>query len=186
MGGAAGLALGGLLERLSTAAAALPLPALLPNDPRVRRTMAAFADTIVPGPAGGADRAPGAVEAGVLEEIYEPFYGAAPTFALLHDDLLLATPLVLRRGATFGLGLPYGDRERVLVNRLESLGDKGRSPLYVIYVGVGTLVYLSYYGTARSEEGPRYIGFPPESDGCAPDHTYGVRFEGMTEDGNPP
>jgi hypothetical protein len=55
----------------------------------------------------------------------------------------------------------------------------------VVYVGIATLVYLSYYGTARSRLGPRTINFPPQSDGYWPEHSYRVRFRGMTRDGNP-
>ena len=174
------------LEAIAAAAVDLPLPALDPQDPRVRATMAAFADTIVPGPAGGADGEPGAVEAGAVEEIYEPFYGASTTFAFLHDDLALATPRVLGRFERFDLALPYADRERVMVDRITSTGEGGRNPFYLLYVGVATLVYLTYYGTARSTAGPDAIGFPPASDGYFPGHSLGVSFEGMTEDGNPP
>ena len=174
------------LEAIATAAAQLPVPALTPDDPRVRATMAAFADTIVPGPAGGADTHPGAVEAGVLEEMYDPFYGVRNAFPLLHDDLQLRTPMVLGRPASFGLELPYADRERVVVECITSGGAGGDNLLNLLYIGTATLVYLSYYGTARSELGPRYIGFPPRSDGYSPGHSHHVRFRGMTKDGNPP
>jgi hypothetical protein len=184
--GALALSLSATIDGIAAAAESLPRPALLPDDPVVRRTISAFADTIVPGPAGGADRRPGAVEAQVLDEIYDPFYGALTTFPIIHNDLLLITPLLLRRPASFELALPYPDRERVLEDRLRSLGDGGRNPLYVIYIGVATLVYLGYYGGAQSPRGPRTIGFPPESDGYWPDHSYRIRFRGMTEDGNPP
>ena len=158
------------LEAIGTAAAQLPVPALAPDDPRVRATMAAFADTIVPGPAGGADPHPGAVEAGVLDEMYEPFYGVRNAFPLLHDDLQLRTPTVLERPASFGLELPYADRERVVVECITSGGAGGDNLLNLLYIGTATLVYLSYYGTAQSELGPRYIRFPPRSNGYSPDH----------------
>src|SRR5437660_5189050 len=64
---AGALALAALMQparALAADARALgPLP-LAPDDPQVRATMAAFADTIVPGPAGKADASPGAIEAG--------------------------------------------------------------------------------------------------------------------------
>jgi hypothetical protein len=187
--GAAGLAsaapLSRAMEAIAAAAAELPELALSPTDPRVRATMAAFADTIVPGPAGGGDPDPGAVEAGVVDEIYEPFYGASATFAFIHDDLALATPLVLGRLGRFDLALPYEDRERVMANRIAPPAEGGRNPLYLLYIGVATLVYISYYGTARSTAGPDYIGFPPSSEGYYPDHSLGVSFDGMTDDGNP-
>ncbi len=178
------LNLGATLSAIAAAAEALPPAALLPDDPAVRVTMKALADTVVPGPAGGADSLPGAIEAGVIEEIYDPFYGAYLTFPLLHDDLLIATPTILGRIAGFDLELPYAQREQVLRDRLRWLPQNGSSPLYVIYIGVATLVYLSYYGTARSDLGPRTIRFPPESDGYWPEHSYRVRFKGMTRDGN--
>lgn len=174
------------VEALAAAVQELPPPSPAPDDARVRATLAAFADTIVPGPAGGADPDPGAVEADVLDELYEPFYGVRDAFPLLHEDLQLATPRVLGRDAAFELALPYPDRERVVVERITATGDGGQNPLYLLYLGTGTLVYLSYYGTARSALGPRYIGFPPESDGYAPDHSHRVRFRGMTPDGNLP
>ena len=185
--GGGALALSGLAEVVRAIAAAaeqLPAASLSPDDAGVRATMAAFADTIVPGPAGGADRHPGALEAGAVEEIYDDFYGASGTFPFLHIDLQATTPQVLGRIATFDLDLPYADRERVLIDRLEAPPDGGGGPLYVIYQGVAILVYLSYYGTARSNLGPRYIGFPPHSDGYWPHHSYRLRFRGMTRNGN--
>ncbi len=160
-------------------------PGLSPNDPAVRATMAAFADTIVPGPAGGADTRPGAIEAGAVDELYEPFYGAANSFPVLHNDVQLATPLVLGRAASFDLDLPYEDRERVIADRITSPGSGGKNPHWVLYQGVAILVYTSYYGTAQSELGPRTIHFPPRSDGYWPSHSYRVRFRGMTRRGNP-
>lgn len=184
--GAAALTLAGAIDSVRAFAETLPPPALAPDDPRVRETMAAFADTVIPGPAGGADRDPGAIEAGVLEEMYDPFYGAVSTFPTIHNDLLTTTPRVLGRAATFNLKLPYPEREKVLIDRITSYPEGGRNPFYVLYVGVGTLAYLGYYGTAQSRVGPRYIGFPPRSKGYHPDHSYGVRFKGMTRNGNPP
>ena len=160
-------------------------PGLSPNDPAVRATMAALADTIVPGPAGGADTRPGAIEAGAVEELYEPFYGAAASFPVVHNDLQLATPLVLGRPARFDLELPYRDREHVLADRMTAPGSGGNNPHWVLYQGAAILVYTSYYGTAQSELGPRTINFPPRSDGYWPGHSYRVRFRGMTRNGNP-
>lgn len=172
-------------EALAAIADVLPVPALSADDSQVRATMAAFADTIVPGPAGGGDSDPGALEAGALEEIYDTFYGAREVFPLLHHDLQVATPVVLGRPARFDLALPYRFRERVLLDRMTATGEEGSDLLYVLYEGTAVLVYLAYYGTARSDLGPRYIGFPPASDGYFPEHSYGVAFEGMTADGNP-
>lgn len=159
--------------------------ALSPDDPAVRATMAAFADTIVPGPAGGADLDPGAVEAGAVDELYEPFYGAATTFPLIHDDLAVVTPRVLGRAAAFTLELPYADRMRVLDDRMPGYGEGGSNPLYLLYQGAAIIVYVAYYGTARSAAGPEYIGFPPESAGYWPRHSHRLRFRGMTRTGNP-
>lgn len=158
---------------------------LSPADPAVRATMAAYADTIVPGPAGGADQRPGAVEAGAVDEMYDPFYGAAGAFPLLHHDLQLATPRVLGRPARFELALAYRDRERVVADRIVAPGSGGRSPNWLLFQGAAILVYVAYYGTARSELGPRYIRFPPRSDGYWPRHSYRVRFKRMTRRGNP-
>ena len=156
-----------------------------PDDPAVRATMTAFADTIVPGPAGGADTRPGAVEAGVVDELYEPFYGAAASYPFVHNDLRVNTPLILGRPATFDLDLPYRDRERVLEDRMTAPGSGGINPNWVLYQGAAILVYTSYYGTGQTDVGPQTIHFPPQSDGYWPDHSYRVRFRGMTKNGNP-
>lgn len=153
-------------------------------DQSVRDTIAAYADTIVPGPAGGADPQPGAVEAGVVDELYDPFYGVSGSFPALHTDIQVATPRVLGRFAGFDLDLPYDDRERVMLDRIERFPAEGTNPLALLYQGVGILVHFVYYGVAASKAGPRVIGFPPSSDGY-PDHSYQVRFRGMTPDGNP-
>lgn len=157
-------------------------PELLPSDAAVRSTIAAFADTIVPGPAGGADPAPGAVEAGVVDVLYDPFYEVAPGFPAIHEDLQIATARVLGRPASFDLALPYGDRERVVLERMTATGDGGTDPLGLAYSLIAVLVYFGYYG---SEPGLRYIGLPAHSDGYWPHHSYRVRFRGMTRSGNP-
>jgi hypothetical protein len=186
--GASAIGLGALVQALRWLADAEPAAALLgvaPGAPAVRATMAAFADTIVPGPAGRADRSPGALEAGVLDELYDPFYGASGSYPLLHEELQLTAARVLGRPVPFDLSLPYPDRERVVLDRIVAPGSGGRSPNYVLYQGAAILVYVAYYGTARSEAGPRYIGFPPASDGYWPHHSYRVRFRRMTKHGNP-
>lgn len=158
---------------------------LSPDDPEVRTTMTAFADTIVPGPAGGADGEPGAVEAGAVDELYDPFYGVAASFPFIHNDLGLTTARVLGRPARFDLSLPYAERERVVLDRIVATGDGGKNTSFLLYQGAAIVVYVAYYGTARSDLGPRYIGFPPASDGYFPDHSHRVRFRGMTRSGNP-
>jgi hypothetical protein len=191
--GAAGAGIGlsalaqaiGWLQEAGEARADLGAPALSPDDPAVRETMAALADTVVPGPAGGADALPGALEAGVLDEIYDPFYGAASAYPVIHNDVQLATPRVLGRPASFDLQLPYPDRERVIADRIAAPGSGGTNQNWVLYQGAAILVYTSYYGTAQSDLGPRTIGFPPRSDGYWPAHSYRVRFRGMTRKGNP-
>jgi hypothetical protein len=147
--------------------------------------MAAFADTIVPGPAGGADGHPGAIEAGALDEVYDPFYGLAETFPTLHTDVQLTTVRVLGRPASFDLSLPYADRERVVLERMTATGAGGDNLASLLYGAPAVVIYIAYYGTARSHLGPKYIGFPPASNGYWPHHSYRVRFRGMTRDGNP-
>jgi hypothetical protein len=180
--GALGLSsLGAAIEALRGAAPAYAQLGLSPDDPAVRATIEAYADTIVPGPAGGAHSEPGAVEAGAVDEAYDPYYGALNVFPAIHQDLQLATPLVLGRPARFDLKLPYPDRERVVLSRM----TLNPSPLYVLYQGVAIVIYVAFYGTARSELGPRFIGFPPRSDGYWPGHSYKVRFRRMTRHGLP-
>lgn len=186
-GGLFGLAgLLGLLESLDAEALAQDLPPGLGADsPAVRATIEAYADTIVPGPAGGADPDPGAVEAGVVDELYDPFYGARGSYPAIHADLQTATPLVLGRPASFDLDLPYPDRERVVLDRIAPASQGGDNPLAVLYAAIATLVWQIYYGVASSDAGVRYIRFPPHSDGYWPRHSYGIRFRGMTRHGNP-
>jgi hypothetical protein len=150
--------------------------------------MAAYADTIVPGPAGGADPAPGAIEAGALDEVYDPFYNLSYAFPLIHNDLQAATPRVLGRPAQFDLSLPYPDREKVVLDRITSTGADSQhgNAQALMYAAPAVVIYIAYYGTARSNLGVQYIGFPPHSNGYFPNHTYNVSFRGMTTDGNPP
>ena len=184
------LALGGAFSALEALAEATPamaaqLPAPTATAAQVRRTMEAFADTIVPGPAGGADRKPGAVEAGAVDEIYDPFYGVADVYPLLHTDLQLATPRLLGRPVEFDLKLPYADRERVVADRIAELPEGGENPTATAYQAVAVLVYLSYYGSAQGDTGLDVIGLPASSDGYFPGHSHYVRFRGMTRNGNP-
>jgi hypothetical protein len=168
------------------AATAPPLPArLAPTDEAVRATVAALADTIVPGPAGGGDPDPGAIEAGVLDVLYDPFYGLAATYPVLHADVQAATPAILGRDAAFDLALPYADRERVLDDRMPSWPQGGSNPTATAYELFGVLTYVAYYGQTASATGLEVIGLPPHSDGYWPRHSYRVRFRGMTTDGNP-
>jgi hypothetical protein len=158
---------------------------LAPVGDAVRATVAALADTIVPGPAGGGDPDPGAIEAGVLDVLYDPFYGLSATYPILHADVQLATPAVLGRAATFDLALPYADRERVLDDRFPSWPQGGANPTATVYELFGVLTYLAYYGQAASDTGLEVIGLPPHSGGYWPRHSYRLRFRGMTTDGNP-
>lgn len=151
----------------------------------VRETVIAFADTIVPGPAGGADRHPGAVEAGAVEEAYDDFYGLGAVFPALHADIQAATPAVLGRPASFDLDLPYPDRERVVLDRIRSTANGGRNQLYLAYLASALVVWFAYYGVSRSQAGMRYMRFKPHSDGYVPQHSYKIRFRGMSRDGNP-
>lgn len=160
-------------------------PRLPPTHADVRATVEALADTVIPGPAGGADRHPGAIESGAVQEAYDPFYGVVATFPAIHADVQTATPLILGRPATFNLRLPYTDRERVVLDRITNPSNGGRNPLALAYIAVAILVWQAYYGVARTDRGLRYAGLPPHSDGYWPGHSYRVRFRGMTRDGNP-
>jgi hypothetical protein len=173
-----------LIRQATAAAEALgPAPKAAPD--AVRSTIAAFADTIVPGPAGKADKHPGAIEAGCVEALYDPFYDFAGAYPMVHADLLVRTPLVLLRPATFDLALPYPDREKVLRDCLSPPPAGGTNPLYILYYAIAVVVYVAYYGNAESNAGPRYIGLPVHSKGYLPHHSYYVTFEGMTKHGNP-
>lgn len=185
-GGAAAVTLAQAASMTQAAAAVVRLPSVVPSERAVRATIAAYVDTIVPGPAGGADDAPGGLEAGVLDVVYDPGYGANVVLPVLHADLQLAA--VRMFGRPFGLALPYARRERIVVDRLRWPGRRGllrgQAPLLMLYAGVAVISYVAYYGTARSDLGPEYIGFPASSSGY-PDHSFGVSFATATDDGNP-
>ncbi|HYH59089.1 MAG TPA: hypothetical protein VD790_07695 [Thermoleophilaceae bacterium] len=190
-GGAGVLGLTGMTavaEALADAGAAMAATVQrspVPTDEAVRATVAALADTIVPGPAGGGDHDPGAVEAGVIDVLYDPFYGLATVFPVIHTDVQSATPVILGRLAAFDLALPYADRERVLDDRMPGWPDGGSNPTALAYSLFGVLTYLAYYGQSAGDVGLKVIGLPPHSDGYWPHHTYELSFEGMTADGNP-
>ena len=158
---------------------------LAPTEEAVRASVAALIDTIVPGPAGGADPDPGAIEAGVLDVLYDPFYGVAEILPVLHTDVQLATPTILGRDVAFDLSLAYADRERVLDDRMPSWPQGGANPSATAYELLGILTYLAYYGQTATDKGLKVIGLPPHSKGYYPHHTYRLRFRGMTSDGNP-
>jgi hypothetical protein len=188
--GAGVLGMAGLVRLLDAAVGAAEAlaqsgPGLPPGDAAVRDSVAAIADTVVPGPAGRAAQHPGAIEAGAVEEAYDDFYGISGSYPAIHVDVQTATPLVLGRPAAFDLELPYADRERVLLDRIRSTAEGGEHRLFVGYAALAIVVWFAYYGTARSTKGVDYIGFPPQSDGYWPGHSYGLRFRGMTPDGNP-
>jgi hypothetical protein len=189
--GALGLtSLASVAEALANAGAAMaataaPTSTPVPTSEAVRATVAALADTIVPGPAGGGDSDPGAVEAGVIDVLYDPFYGLSGVFPVLHTDVQIATPVILARNATFDLALPYADRERVLDDRMPGWPEGGSNPTALAYSLFGVLTYLAYYGQSASDVGLEVIGLPPHSDGYWPHHTYDLSFAGMTADGNP-
>jgi hypothetical protein len=148
-----------LVRRAADLADALaPAPDAAPD--AVRNTIAAIADTIVPGPAGHADQHPGAVEAGCVDVLYDPFYDFAGAYPLVHADLLARTPLVLLRPASFDLALPYPDREKVLRDRLSAPSDAGTNPLYILYYAIAVVVYSSVTGSscwsARSSAAGRW------------------------------
>lgn len=182
---AGALGTAGAVRALQTLAAEPAFAQATAPSGAVRATMAAFADTIVPGPAGGGHDRPGAVEAGVVDELHDPFYGVADTFPAFHVDLQAQTPRILGRPAAFDLALPYADRERVVADRITEAPAGGTNPYAVGYQAVAVLVYLSYYGTPRGTTGLDVIGFPSYSDGYWPRHSNRVRFRGMTRNGNP-
>jgi hypothetical protein len=119
-----------------------------------------------------------------VDEVYDPFYSAYPTFPFIHDDLAVATARVLGRPVAFDLLLPYADRERVVLDRITPLGNGGDTNA-LLYQAVAIVVYIAYYGNARSDLGLRYIGFPPHSSGYWPESSYRVPFASMTATGNP-
>jgi hypothetical protein len=140
-------------------------------------TMAAFADTIIPGPTSDPEGTVGGVEAGALEVLYNPDYGLKPFIATLVTDLN-GTSLKWYRKLFKDLDL--AQRTEIVLFKYNN------SPLKSIYELAGTLVKLAFYGAIINDVGTDYISFPGPSFGYH-DYSFNEKLaEEATEDGSLP
>ena len=97
-----------------------------------------------------------------LDELYDPFYGAAAAFPVIHDDLrahdaaVLGPPGELRPRPSLSPSASGSSTDR-----MTAAARAGRNPICVLYTGPAILVYIAYYGTrAVRRSGPRYDRLP--------------------------
>jgi hypothetical protein len=116
-----------------------------------RRTLEAFADTIIP-PEDG----PGGAAAGAVRLYADPFYRA--TVALPAVGVHLNVRALIQQGRPFAR-LPLEGRTRVVL-------ACERSPLLSqAYEGLVMLTKLAFYGAIVNDVGHRYIEFPGPNEG---------------------
>lgn len=183
----ANLARTGVAARLAPAfavAALSPAPADAGvfDSPHARRTMDAFADTVMPPDEDG----PGGAAVGFCEVLYDPSF--LEVFAGFRIPLSPAVRLLvadLDRRALFAARARFADatpeeQDEILARALE-----GR--LRLAYEGMIALVKIVYFGGQRDTAGWDVIGYPGPSDAyedaCPPGPPPAPP---MTDDGNPP
>lgn len=185
-----GLLGSGLMARLAPgfAAAASLLGGAAPaeaggfDSPIARRTMAAFADTVIPPDEG----APGGAAAGFVDVLYDPeFYAGMIGFEVPVAPAIRVLVLDLdRRSLGVGghrfLNLTPEERHRVLA---EALGG----PLRLVYEALIALAKIVYFGAQRQPHGWEWIGYPGPAEAYPDASPAGPPPAGsMSEDGNPP
>jgi hypothetical protein len=130
-------------------------------DEHERKTLAAIADTFLPGD----DGTPGAHEVNALATIVDPAYGLNPYISEVVSDLdqwCLATKL---KGF---IGLSRAEREKALEQRMGLHGTLIKSLYLPAYEGILALTKLAYFGALQNKLGTNYLAFPTSSRGYAP------------------
>jgi hypothetical protein len=126
-----------------------PKPALPLADRHIRQTLAAFADTIIPGPEHDPDGTPGAVQARAVELFHDPYYGVdklLPGFVAELDRLALE-----RYQSTF-VALTFAKRTDVV------LGMQNSPVVEPLLLLVMVLIpSLAFYAGPLSDVGIAYI-----------------------------
>jgi len=136
-----------------------------------KRTLAAFADTIVP-----EDDGPSGSQVGALSLFLEPFYRTGPIlpFIGLHLNMV-----ALLRHARLFARLPVDDRAILL--------DKAMDGRFMgpAYEGLSMIVRLAFYAGIEDTAGFAYMEYPGPNDGYElVDEP--IEFLSETEDGNYP
>ncbi len=123
-------------------------------------TLAAMADTFLPGD----DGTPGAHEAKALATILDPAYGLAPYLSELVADLDQWCLVSKHLGF---IGLDARDREVALEQRMGLRGKHLRSLYLPAYEGLLALAKLAFFGGLANQLGTAYLAFPGPSRGYA-------------------
>jgi hypothetical protein len=135
--------------------------------PHELETLAAMADTFVPGGGG----APGATEVNAVGAIVDPAYGVNPYISEVVSDLdewcLVAHHGLFAR-------LPPERRELALEQRMGLRGRAIQSLYLPAYEGILALTKLAFFGALSNKAGTNYIGFPGASRGYAPGSAAGA------------
>ncbi len=136
-------------------------------DPHELRTLAAIADTFLPGD----DGTPGAHEARALAVIVDPRYGLAP---YLHEVVSDLDEWCLATKHLGFVGLSRADRELALEQRMGMHGKAIASWYRPAYEGMLALTKLAYFGGLQTKLGTNYLAFPTTSRGYAPGSAAGA------------
>jgi hypothetical protein len=132
-------------------------PGATAADP-VHALLQAYVSTLVPGPGDDPSGAPGAVEAGAVEQLQAHVPYVVPE---LVADLTGAA--LVAHGRPFP-ALSYAEREALLV---AAFADPTRSTYHLIGLAIGA---GSFYGDFVNRVGGTWMGFPGPSDGYL--HSY--------------
>jgi hypothetical protein len=132
-----------------------------------RKTLAAIADTFLPGD----DGTPGAHEVNALATIVDPAYGLDPYIHELVSDLDQWCVATKFKGF---IGLQRADREKALEQRMGLHGKAIKSLYAPAYEGILALTKLAYFGALHSKLGTNYLAFPTASRGYAPGSAAGA------------
>jgi hypothetical protein len=144
-----------------------PIDRPQPVSPHELETLAAMAETFLP----GGDGSPGATEANALGAIIDPAYGVNPYISEVVSDLD-EWCLVAHHGLF--KSLPPERREIALEQRMGLRGRAIRSLYLPVYEGVLALTKLAFFGALSNKTGTNYIGFPGASRGYAPGSAAGA------------
>jgi hypothetical protein len=141
-----------------------------PGEPTAHElaTLAAIAETFLPGGDGG----PGARDTGALAALVDPAYGLLPYVARVVSDL--DDWVGLTHGFHTFIELSPGTRELVLEQRMGLHGGVITSWYLPVYEAILALTKLAFFGGLTSPLGESYIGFPGPSPGYAPSSAAGA------------
>jgi long-chain-alcohol oxidase len=130
-------------------------------NPHELRTLAAIAETFVP----GGDGTPGASDVDAVTTIVDPVHGVAPYIPDVVADL--DAWCVVRFHRPF-VDLATAEREIALEERMGMRGILIRSWYAPAYEGILALTKLAFFGGITRSAGLAYLAFPGASRGYAP------------------